>query len=54
MKSNFYENLLRNNKAWAEVMIAKGDYLINMSLTQSPLLLLIGCADSRVPANVIT
>ena len=55
MKNNYYENLLKNNKAWAEDMIAKDkDYFINLSKAQSPPLLWIGCADSRVPANVIT
>lgn len=55
MKNNYYENLLTNNKAWADDMIAKDkDYFVNLSKAQSPPLLWIGCADSRVPANVIT
>ena len=55
MKDNYYENLLINNKAWAEEMIANDkDYFIKLSKAQSPPLLWIGCSDSRVPANVIT
>ena len=55
MKDNYYENLLINNKAWAEEMIANDkDYFIKLSKAQTPPLLWIGCSDSRVPANVIT
>jgi carbonic anhydrase len=55
MKDNYYENLLLNNKAWAEEMIANDkDYFIKLSKAQTPPLLWIGCSDSRVPANVIT
>lgn len=55
MKDNYYDNLLINNKAWAEEMIANDkDYFIKLSKAQSPPLLWIGCSDSRVPANVIT
>jgi carbonic anhydrase len=55
MKDNYYENLLINNKTWAEEMLAKDkDYFTKLSKAQSPPLLWIGCSDSRVPANVIT
>lgn len=55
MKDNYYDNLLINNKVWAEEMIANDkDYFIKLSKAQSPPLLWIGCSDSRVPANVIT
>jgi len=55
MNNNYYENLLINNKSWAEEMITKDkDYFTKLSKAQSPPLLWIGCSDSRVPANVIT
>ncbi|WP_445748466.1 carbonic anhydrase [Polaribacter sp.] len=55
MKDNYYENLLLNNKAWAEEMLANDkDYFLKLSKAQTPPLLWIGCSDSRVPANVIT
>lgn len=55
MKDTYYENLLINNKAWAEEMIANDkDYFTKLSKAQTPPLLWIGCSDSRVPANVIT
>ncbi|MDP5092289.1 MAG: carbonic anhydrase [Polaribacter sp.] len=55
MKDNYYENLLINNKVWADEMIANDkDYFIKLSKAQTPPLLWIGCSDSRVPANVIT
>lgn len=55
MKDTYYENLLINNKAWADEMIANDkDYFTKLSKAQTPPLLWIGCSDSRVPANVIT
>lgn len=55
MKDTYYENLLINNKVWADEMIANDkDYFIKLSKAQTPPLLWIGCSDSRVPANVIT
>lgn len=55
MENNYYENLLINNKAWAEEMIAGDkDYFTKLAKAQTPPLLWIGCSDSRVPANVIT
>lgn len=55
MKDNYYQNLLANNKAWVEETTAKDkDYFKRLSKGQTPPLLWIGCADSRVPANQIT
>ena len=50
-----YNQLLNNNKAWVREVTEKDpDFFINLSKGQSPPVLWIGCADSRVPANVIT
>lgn len=55
MKDQYYENLLKNNRSWVAKMIAKDkDYFKKLAKEQTPPLLWIGCADSRVPANVIT
>lgn len=55
MKDTYYQSLLANNKAWVEEMTSKDkDYFTRLSKGQTPPLLWIGCADSRVPANVIT
>lgn len=52
---DLYEKLLENNKKWvAEVTKDDPDFFINLSKGQKPPVLWIGCADSRVPANVIT
>ena len=54
MKDNYYDNLLINNKVWAEEIIVNDkNYFIKLSKAQSPLLLWICCSDRRVPANVI-
>ncbi|HKI57855.1 MAG TPA: carbonic anhydrase [Trueperaceae bacterium] len=47
--------LLERNRAWAETVVA-GDagYFERLAAQQAPAFLWIGCADSRVPANVIT
>ncbi|OBX26343.1 carbonic anhydrase [Gelidibacter algens] len=52
--SNFYKQLLDNNKKWVDSKLESDkDYFINLSKGQTPPLLWIGCADSRVPANEI-
>ncbi|MCP4327689.1 MAG: carbonate dehydratase [Alphaproteobacteria bacterium] len=49
-----YEKLFDHNRAWAEsVKASDPDFFLNLSRQQSPELLWIGCADSRVPANQI-
>lgn len=47
--------LLERNRAWAGAVVA-GDpgYFERLAAQQAPEFLWIGCADSRVPANVIT
>jgi carbonic anhydrase len=50
-----YLKLLDGNRRWVESCLAVDpDYFKAMSRGQSPSFLWIGCADSRVPANVIT
>ena len=50
-----YKKLLLSNKAWAsERLELDPSYFDNLSKTQTPLFLWIGCADSRVPAEEIT
>jgi carbonic anhydrase len=50
-----FEELLKDNKAWAAEMIAKDpDFFNVLSELQTPEFLWIGCSDSRVPANQIT
>ncbi|MCZ6519953.1 MAG: carbonic anhydrase, partial [Bacteroidetes bacterium] len=44
-----------NNKQWVqEKLNLDPDFFTNLSKDQSPDFLWIGCADSRVPANVVT
>ncbi|MEY3844785.1 MAG: hypothetical protein RL293_1207 [Bacteroidota bacterium] len=51
---NLYNQLLQNNKEWVKSKLEKDpDYFNRLSLGQSPPILWIGCADSRVPANEI-
>ena len=46
--------LIRNNRAWAARMAKEDDgYFRRLSDLQAPKYLWIGCADSRVPANVV-
>jgi carbonic anhydrase len=53
--SQFYKQLLENNKKWvAEKTNLDSDFFTKLSEGQTPPLLWIGCADSRVPANEIT
>ncbi len=47
--------LFEQNKAWADkVKQSDPDFFANLADQQTPELLWIGCADSRVPANQIT
>ncbi|MEJ2665587.1 MAG: carbonate dehydratase [Deinococcales bacterium] len=49
------EELLRRNRAWAEATTAAdAGAFARLAAQQAPAFLWIGCADSRVPANVIT
>jgi carbonic anhydrase len=49
------ENLLLNNKAWAEDRIEENpDFFKKLAALQTPEYLWIGCSDSRVPANEVT
>lgn len=53
--SQFYKQILENNKKWvAEKTSMDPDFFTKLSEGQTPPLLWIGCADSRVPANEIT
>lgn len=50
-----YEQLLRNNKVWAQDMVDRDpDFFKRLENIQQPEFLWIGCSDSRVPANEIT
>ena len=50
----FYDQLLENNKTWAAKQLEKDPNFFNdLAKGQTPPLLWIGCADSRVPANEI-
>ena len=52
--SDFYKNIIDNNKTWVESQVAiDKDYFKDLAKGQSPTLLWIGCSDSRVPANEI-
>lgn len=53
MKS-FYQKLLENNKQWVTKKLAQdSEFFTRLSKGQTPPVLWIGCADSRVPANEI-
>ncbi|MBK8518983.1 MAG: carbonate dehydratase [Saprospiraceae bacterium] len=53
--SQFYNQILENNRKWvAEKTEKDPDFFTKLSEGQTPPLLWIGCADSRVPANEIT
>ncbi len=55
MPSEKYNQIFENNKQWVqEKLNLDPDYFTNLSKDQSPDFLWIGCADSRVPANVVT
>ncbi len=48
------KRLLLENRAWAEGQIQNDpNYFENMAKEQNPEILWIGCADSRVPPNVV-
>lgn len=48
-------HLIRGNRAWAEAILAESPhYFERLAAVQKPDYFWIGCADSRVPANVIT
>lgn len=50
----FYDKLIENNKNWVQNKLdIDADYFKKLAEGQSPPLLWIGCADSRVPANQI-
>jgi carbonic anhydrase len=52
---NEYLRLLENNKQWvADTLKLDPEYFKNLAKGQTPEFLWVGCADSRVPANVIT
>ena len=47
--------LLANNRAWAAAQVRQDpEFFARLSAGQTPGYVWIGCADSRVPANVIT
>lgn len=53
--SQFYQQILENNKNWVASKLAEDENFFNkLADGQKPPLLWIGCADSRVPANEIT
>ncbi|GGG37962.1 carbonate dehydratase [Bizionia arctica] len=52
--NSFYKKLLDNNKKWVdEKLKIDENYFVDLSKGQTPPLLWIGCADSRVPANEV-
>lgn len=54
MNTEFYNQLLENNKKWVENKLEfDKDFFNRLAHGQEPPLLWIGCADSRVPANEI-
>lgn len=54
MSKDFYKSLIENNKEWVKSKLdLDPEFFQKLSRGQSPPLLWIGCADSRVPANEI-
>ncbi|QED38535.1 carbonate dehydratase [Antarcticibacterium arcticum] len=52
--SDFYKQLIENNKKWVETKLdLDPQFFEKLSKGQKPPVLWIGCADSRVPANEI-
>lgn len=55
MTDSAYQELLSNNKVWAEKHLAKDpDYFVELSKAQSPSFFLISCSDSRASIDAIT
>lgn len=55
VSNELYERMLQNNESWVESRLSQDpDYFDKLSSGQSPHVLWIGCADSRVGAEVIT
>jgi carbonic anhydrase len=53
--NSLYDSLLQGNKQFVEnTLKLDPDYFTNLAKGQTPPVLWIGCADSRVPANQIT
>jgi len=51
---DLYDNLVKNNRKWVEGKLATDpQYFERLAQGQTPPVLWIGCADSRVPANEI-
>ncbi len=54
MNTEFYNQLLENNKKWVENKLELDkEFFIKLAHGQQPPVLWIGCADSRVPANEV-
>jgi carbonic anhydrase len=52
--SEFYKQLLENNKKWVDSQLAlDSEFFKDLAKGQNPQILWIGCSDSRVPANEI-
>lgn len=50
-----FRKIIQHNREWAAAMkAADPEYFEKRASKQEPLFLYIGCADSRVPANVVT
>ena len=55
MSKEFYKQLIDNNRKWvADRLNEDQEFFSKLAKNQTPPLLWIGCADSRVPANQIT
>lgn len=49
------EKLIRRNRVWSErIRLDSPEYFAELAKVQHPEYLWIGCADARVPANVIS
>jgi carbonic anhydrase len=54
MSDDVYRKVLENNRAWAREMSERSPgFFEHLAKAQHPDFLFVGCADSRVPANVI-
>ena len=52
---SFYDRCLHNNKEWVAAKLNKDkDYFTKLASIQTPKLLWIGCADSRIPPTDVT